>query len=214
LQLSKSRKFTIPVLIFSIFFVFSSVDYFTYGQNNESESQNVSVDSLWQEFLDEWLGSIILEVIMGLGLSFLFYYYETRQGAQLEQVILNQESMRIKKEKYATYDLKNHFTNLLLSIGLINRSVKKFNDESSDKEKHKTTLKEHDKNTKHILDLIRTTLMFSSDVMEPELITEINSICQTVENDTILEKDGQLSFPEYDNIKKHIFDVTKKLPEV
>jgi len=151
---------------------------------------------------------------MGLGLSFLFYYYETRQGAQLEQVILNQESMRIKKERYATYDLKNHFTNLLLSVGLINKSVKKFNDESSDKEKHKTALKEHDKNSKHILDLIRTTLMFSSDVMEPELVTEINAVCQTVENSTVSEKEGQLDYPNYSTIKKHIFDVTKKLPNV
>ena len=197
-----------------MFFVFSSIDYFTYGQNDESESTNELVDDLWQEFIEEYLGSIILEVIMGLGLSFLFYYYETRQSSQLEQVILNQESMRIKKEKYATYDLKNHFTNLLLSIGLINRSVKKVNDESSDKEKYKSAIKEHDKNTKHIVNLIRSTLMFSSDVMEPELITEINSICQTVESDIVSEKEGQLSFPEYDKIKKHIFDATKKLPDV
>lgn len=208
-----TRKIIIPVMIFSMFLVFSSYDYFTYGQDAELSNQNNNQVDWWDEFLEVYLGSIILEIIMGLGLSFLFYYYETRRGDQLEQIILNQESMRIKKIKYATYDLKNHFTNLLLSVGLINRSVKKFNDESSDKEKHKTAIKEYDQNTKHILDLIRSTLMFSSDVMEPELITEINAVCQTVENSTVSEKEGQLDYPDYTTIKKHIFDVTKKLPD-
>ena len=103
---------------------------------------------------------------------------------------------------------------ILFTIGIINRLIIKIN--KHDEHKIRDEIAEQELTLKHALEWIRNTLTFSSDVLEPELVTEINTVCQYIEENKIRVEgeDKKLVYPNYLEIKKKIFKVSEELPQV
>jgi hypothetical protein len=136
---------------------------------------------------------------------------ETKEIAlQQKKILQDQEFLRQRRQRYAIYEIKNHFTTLLFTLGLINRLVIEIN-KKDEKEKIKSTIDENLTNTRHVIEAIRNALSFSNDVIDPTIIDEINAACKLIYDANLKEENGKFSFL-YDDMKKRIYEVTEKFP--
>jgi hypothetical protein len=137
--------------------------------------------------------------------------HETKEIAlQQKKMLQDQELLRQRRQRYAIYEIKNHFTTLLFTLGLINRLVIELN-KKDEKEKIKSNIDENFENIKHAIEAIRNALSFSNDVIDPAIIDEINAACKLITDTNLKEEDGKFSFL-YDDMKKRIYEVTEKFP--
>ena len=136
---------------------------------------------------------------------------ETKEIAlQQKKMLQDQELLRQRRQRYAIYEIKNHFTTLLFTLGLINRLVIELN-KNEEKEKIKSNIDENFKNIVRTMEAIRNALTFSNDVIDPATVDEINAACKLISETDLKEKDGNFSF-SYDDLKKRIYEVTEKFP--
>jgi len=73
--------------------------------------------------------SYTIDIIIGIILSVLFLYIDARTGKQLEKIITSLGDMRERRARFVIMDLKNHFTTLLFTLGILNLHVTKYNKE-------------------------------------------------------------------------------------
>jgi hypothetical protein len=136
---------------------------------------------------------------------------ETKEIAlQQKKMLQDQELLRQRRQRYAIYEIKNHFTTLLFTLGLINRLVIELN-KKDEKEKIKSNIDENFKNIRRIMEAIRNALLFSNDVIDPTTVDEINAACKLINDANLKEEDGKFSFL-YGDMKKRIYEVTEKFP--
>jgi len=173
--------------------------------------------------LSSWAHAIVTSAI-GIYVSIIIMTYsiyyekvandlaqETKEIAlQQKKMLQDQDLLRQRRQKYAIYEIKNHFTTLLFTLGLINRLAIDLN-KKDEKEKIKSNIDENLKNTRHTIEAIRNALSFSNDVIDPTIIDEINAACKLILDANLKEEDGKFSFL-YDDMKKRIYEVTEKFP--
>jgi hypothetical protein len=136
---------------------------------------------------------------------------ETKEIAlQQKKMLQDQELLRQRRQRYAIYEIKNHFTTLLFTLGLINRLVMELN-KKDEKEKIRSNIDDNFKNIVHTMEAIRNALTFSNDVIDPTTVDEINAACKLISGANLKEEDGKFSF-SYDDMKKRIYEVTEKFP--
>ena len=136
---------------------------------------------------------------------------ETKEIAlQQKKMLQDQDLLRQRRQRYAIYEIKNHFTTLLFTLGLINRLVIELN-KKDEKEKIKSNIDENFKNIIRTIEAIRNALSFSNDVIDPTIIEEINATCKLINDSNLKDEDGKFSF-SYDDLKKRIYEVTEKIP--
>jgi len=155
--------------------------------------------------------SYIIDIMIGILLSVLFLYIDARSGKQLEAIITSLGNMRDRRAKFAILDLKNHFTTLLFTLGILNQHVTKYNKEHEERDKTKEEIDDSLVTLEHTIQVIRNTVALSSDVLEPSVADEIIGVCQRLEGYKVGEKDDQLTFNEYPDLKKRIFEITERL---
>ena len=136
---------------------------------------------------------------------------ETKEIAlQQKKMLQDQELLRQRRQRYAIYEIKNHFTTLLFTLGLINRLVIALN-KKDEKEKIKSDIDENYNDIRRIIEVIRNALSFSNDVIDPTTVDEINAVCKLINETKLKEEDGKSSFL-YDDLKKRIYEVTERFP--
>ncbi|HSA97584.1 MAG TPA: hypothetical protein VLF17_00700, partial [Candidatus Nitrosotenuis sp.] len=75
---------------------------------------------------------------------------ETKEIAlQQKKILQDQEVLRQRRQRYAIYEIKNHFTTLLFTLGIVNRLVTEMN-KSGEQEKIKSSIDENLKNAGHV----------------------------------------------------------------
>ncbi|NHI03564.1 hypothetical protein DYY67_1359 [Candidatus Nitrosotalea sp. TS] len=171
-----------------------------------------------------WAGLIIstsIGIFISLAIMAYSDYYqdvlseiaeETKDIAlQQHRILQEQELLRQRRLKYAIYDIKNHFTTLLFTVGFVNRLVIEFNKKEDGKEEIIEKINEHMEKIKPAIEAIRSTLYFANDTLDPSLMEEINSVCKLIGESSTKEENGKLEF-SYDDMKKKIYEVTGRLP--
>lgn len=173
--------------------------------------------------LSSWAHAIVTSAI-GIYVSIIIMTYsiyyeqvandlamETKEIAlQQKKMLQDQELLRQRRQRYAIYEIKNHFTTLLFTLGLINRLVIELN-KKDEKEKIRSNIDENFKNIVRTMKAIRNALTFSNDVIDPTTVDEINAACKLISDANLKEEDGKFSFL-YDDMKKRIYEVTEKFP--
>jgi len=157
------------------------------------------------------LVSYMIDIIIGILLSVLFLYIDARTGRRLEKIITSLGTMRERRSKFVIVDLKNHFTTLLFILGILDRCVTKYNKEHEKRDEIKKEISDSLVTLEHTLQVIRSTVTLSSDILEPSVADEVMIICQRLEGYKMGEKDDQLTFNEYSDLKKRIFEITERL---
>ena len=163
--------------------------------------------------LSGWLHLILGDMAIGAFLALLFYYFSRRANMKLEKIIVTQEEMRNARRDYAIQSIKNHLTTLLFIMGIINRFAVSYNRETTQRSTIYTTLKGEEARMGRVIQTTRNTIVYSSDTLDPVLVDQLDGVCTFISQISLLEKEGIIELPKYEQSKAKIMDLTKKLQD-
>jgi len=178
--------------------------------------------------LSGWMKLFMGDVGVGAVLAVLLHVLAHRSNVKLEAnslalkknsesiqtIIESQESIRKTRRDYAVQNVKNHMTTLLFVIGIINRMTMNYNKESEQKRVVYTRIKGEEERMVRIIQTVRNTITYSSDTLDPTLVSQLDGLCTFVGQISTTEKDGKLEFPKYEQSRRKIDEVTKKLASI
>jgi hypothetical protein len=206
------KRFLKLIFLFLIVTLVFSNTLNALAQDSSVESESFSLTEIISELTSPAIiVSYIIDILIGILLSILFLYIDARTGKQLEEIITSLGTMRERRAQFVIMDLKNHFTTLLFTLGILNRDIIKYNKESEKSNKIKKEIDNSLVTLKHTIQVIRSTVALASDVLEPSVADEVMTICQRLEGFKVKEQDDQLIFNEYSSLKKRIFEITERL---
>jgi len=166
--------------------------------------------------LSGWMKLFLGDVGIGAVLAVLLHVFTHRSNTKieknaekLEQIISSQESLRKARRDYAVQNLKNHFTTLLFVMGIINRLASDYNKPTDQKSVIYTKLKTEEARMGRIVQTARNTIVYSSDTLDPTLVSQLDGLCTFVGQISLAEKEGVMELPKYEEAKKKIMEVTR-----
>jgi len=161
--------------------------------------------------LSGWMKLIMGDILIGAFLAILLHHFAQKHGKQLELIIKEQEIMRTRRRIFSIETLKNNFTTLIFTYSIIETLMNQFNKTENDKEDLRRQINRNEEKLIRIVSLIRDTVLFSSDVLQPETVNEVNELCKLA-NDTLpVEHKDELTLPHYDQLKSWVFDLSNRL---
>jgi hypothetical protein len=178
--------------------------------------------------LSGWMKLFMGDVGVGAVLAVLLHVLAHRSNVKLEanslalkensesiqKIIESQESIRKARRDYAVQNVKNHMTTLLFVIGIINRMTMNYNKVAEQKSVIYTKIKGEEERMARIIQTVRNTITYSSDTLDPTLINQLDGLCTFVGQISTTEKDGKLEFSKYEQSRRKIDEVTKKLASI
>ena len=178
--------------------------------------------------LSGWMKLFMGDVGVGAVLAVLLHVLAHRSNVKLEanslalkknsesiqKIIKSQESIRKARRDYAVQNVKNHMTTLLFVIGIINRMTMNYNKVAEQKSVIYTKIKGEEERMARIIQTVRNTITYSSDTLDPTLVSQLDGLCTFVGQIGTTEKDGKLEFSKYEQSRRKIDEVTKKLASI
>jgi len=168
--------------------------------------------------LSGWMKLFLGDIGVGAVLAVLLHVLAHRSNVKLEensksihQIIESQDDIRKARRDYAVQNVKNHMTTLLFVIGLINRMTMNYNKATEQKSVVYTKIKGEEERMSRIIQTMRNTITYSSDTLDPTLVNQLDGLCTFVGQISITEKDGKLEFPKYEQSRRKIDELSKKL---
>jgi len=173
--------------------------------------------------LSGWMKLIMGDLAIGAFLAILLHYLSHRSNIKIEEnlrigienskniqkIILAQEESRNRRKIYVGQTMKNHFSSILLSIGLMNKFLKESSSIDSS-EDHLSNLKQKEQELKSIIQRSRNTLDLSIDIFDPLFVDQIEKFLTQIDQTDV--SDFQINgFPNYEEIKEKISQLTKRL---
>ncbi len=159
--------------------------------------------------LSGWLGLLLGDMLMGIGLAVLFYYLSSKNDEKIEgvrknvfKIILEQAEIRHKQETYVIQFLKNNFGSILLCMGIIST----FSNSKDESKKILAQAKQDD--LKHIVQKGRSVLGMAINLLDPMLVEMIEKTFDIVERDF---KSDTSQDSNLDEVKLLIKQITDKL---
>ena len=146
-------------------------------------------------------------------LGLLLHHFSRRASMKLEKIIVTQEEMRNARRDYAIQNIKNHLTTLLFIMGIINRFVASYNRETTQRSTIYATLKGEEGRMGRVIQTMRNTIVYASDTLDPTLVDQLDGVCTFISQISVLEKEGIIELPKYEQSKAKIMDLTKKLQD-
>jgi len=177
--------------------------------------------------LSGWMGLIFGDMLIAFSLAIFWNYLSQRNNAKIDannqaiknnsvfiqKIIADQQKMYQRRQTYVIQSFKNHFSALLLFIGLIHNFSENL---SQNKNNYLTDVFDNDtfknKEFENMLQKSRNTLNLSIDVIDPMLVGEIEQFFILAEQN--ISQNIQNKKPlDYDNLKNNIMKLTKRLNE-
>lgn len=214
----KMKLFSLIFLI--LFFSSTFLVHYAYG----ATSEDCGLFELRSGCdLSGWMKLIMGDLAIGAVLAILLHHLSHRSNVKIEEntaiakenskniqkIIVAQEESRNRRKIYVVQTLKNHFSSILLCIGIINKFMMESN-------VHDTTstnlleLKQKDSELKNLVYRSRSTLDLSIDLFDPLFIDQIEKFFTSIDQLDLLNIKTN-RFPNYDEIKEKIFQLTKRL---
>lgn len=171
--------------------------------------------------LSGWMKLVMGDLAIGAVLALLLHYLSHRSNVKIEEntkiakensrdiqkIIFAQEESRNRRKIYVVQTLKNHFSSILLSIGIMNRIFM----ESKVKEGGDLAdIKQKELELKNIIHRSRATLDLSIDIFDPLFIDQIEKFFVGLDQ-IDLSNNKTNEFPNYEEIKDNISKITKRL---
>ena len=162
--------------------------------------------------LSGWTTLMIGDVMLGIVLALVFHYLSQHSNrkidaatSRIDQIIMEQQRIRDKRETYVIQALKNDFSALLLCIGIINM----FAGSDDPKKREIADTKVHD--LAQILHKGQSVLAISIDVLDPMLVESIENLFASIESALISEHSKDHSSLDLAKTKSTIKELTTKL---
>lgn len=210
----------ISMLILIVFFSSSLTVHWAFAVTTE----NCEIFDLKPDCdLSGWMKLIMGDIAIGAFLAILLHYLSHRSNIKIEEnirigienskniqkIILAQEESRNRRKIYVGQTMKNHFSSILLSIGLMNKFLSESSSIDSSKD-HLLNLKLKEQELKSLIQRSRNTLDLSIDIFDPMVVDQIEKFFTQIDQTDV--SDFQINgFPNYEEIKEKISQLTKRL---
>ena len=144
-----------------------------------------------------------------------------RNTMRLEKIIASQEIMRRRRRNFAIHSFKNHLGNLLSTISSINDLVSKYSEDKQSKTFFsgiqstdiRSQIKNDEEVKQRLIQTIRNTIIYASDVLDPLLVANIDELCTNIGQTYVIEQDTVMSFPGFDEAKNMVIEVSEMVGE-
>ncbi len=204
----KFQKISIAIVGILAIFTYSNLAYGAISDGCGLWDVNFDCD------LSGWMKLVLGDLAIGAFLALLLHYFAQKNSKLLESIIKEQEAMRTKRRVFSIVSLKNDFTSLIFIYSVIDNLINQYNKNETDKDEKRKQIARNEEKLVRVIGLIRDTVLFANDVLNPEIVNEVNELCKLA-NDTIpTEENGKLVIPNYSRLKKWIFEISENLNEL
>ena len=162
--------------------------------------------------LSGWITLIYGDLLIGITLALVFHYMVSDSNKKIaaaalktDKVLSEMRRVHDRRKAYVIQALKNHFSSLLLCVGMINRFI------NSDDEKKKNIAESKKQDLNKILQKSQMVLDLSIDVLDPMLVEKIQKIFTVIEDS--MEESDKGMIVNADQAKTLVKEVTEKLDE-
>lgn len=208
---TKFKKFQkLSIIILSIFMI-STFSNLAYGSITEDCG---FWDVTFECDLSGWMKLLLGDIAIGAFLAILLHYFAQKNGKRLESIIKEQENMRTRRRDFSIVSLKNDFTTLVFIYSIIDTLISQYNKTDADKDEIRNQISRNEEKIFRVVGVIRDTVLFASDVLKPEIVTEVNEFCKLASDSMPIDEKGNLKVPNYSRLKTWIFDLSNILSEL
>jgi len=209
------------------FAVFVSGTFFIHNAFGASLEVCGPWDVKYECDMSGWTGFLIGDIAVGAVLAVLLHVLAHRSNMKLEQnsleirknseniikIVESQEALRTARKDHALQNMRSQIVTLLFVLGIINRLTTTYNTASEQKSVFYTKIKGEEERLARLVQNIKNTMTYASDTLEPTLVDHLDGLCTLVDQPNITEKNGKLEFSKYEESKRKIDEVTKKIAD-
>jgi hypothetical protein len=153
------------------------------------------------------VGDMLIGGGIGGVLAFIFYRLEHRNQMKIDKILESQLALNDRRKDYAVEHLKSMLNLVLFGMSMMRGSIKNYNDATmlKDKEDKKwiqsttlSALRGEESKLGRMLQNVRTILVASNDVLEPDVVSRIWGLCNYIIGIEVQQKaDGTMEYPKY-----------------
>ena len=215
-----TKRIRLTLILFFVIFVSSTFFVHTaYGAVTEGCGLfEFRLDCDLSGWMKLFIGDISIAAVLALLLHILAHH---TQG-KIKALINSEKMLRQRRKDYTVTTLKSLFNTIFFTIGTIHKTMIGFNkDYSEETNKDQKTwlrgimlaeIRAEEAKMGRMLQAVRTTLVTSSDVLEPDVTEQINGVITFIgEIATEEVKDGTLNYPKFAVCKAKIKYLMEKL---
>ena len=163
--------------------------------------------------LSGWL-HLIIDGLIAAFLGLFFHHLAHKQSLKLKKIVNEHDAMKKRRREFAIQSLKNHFTTLLFSMSLINKLEPMYASDTKNRDNIKDQINRNYEIISRVINDIKNTLLFLNDVLEPQIINDVNKLCQTIHQGYVKDVDKQLRLIDYTETKNKINGLCKTFDEL
>jgi hypothetical protein len=161
--------------------------------------------------LSSWV-HLIMYASIGAFLAVFFHHLAHKQNMKLKKIIDEHDAMKKRRREFAIQSLKNHLTILLFSMSLI-KKLESNPRNTGDNDKIKDQINRNSKKINRTVNDIKNILLLLNDVLEPQVINDLNQLCQTIHEGQIKDENMGLTPSNYIYAKDRINDICRAFDE-
>jgi len=163
--------------------------------------------------LSSWF-HLIIDGSVAAFLGVFFHHLAHKQGLKLKKIVEEQDAMKKRRREFAIQSLKNHFTTLLFSMSLINKIEPMYASGTKNRDNIKDQLDRNYEIIYRVINDIKNTLLFLNDVLEPQIINDVNHLCETIRQAYMRDENKQTRLIDYTEAKNKINSLCKTFDEL
>lgn len=141
---------------------------------------------------------------------------------RLEKMLTSQENMRIKRRDFAIQSFKNYLNSLLFTLSSINDSVTSYSEEKKSKtflggaqsSNIHTRIKNEEEIKQRLTQTMRNTIIYSSDVLDPILVSKIDELCTIVGQMHIIENESEIFFSGFEEARQAVKESSEMVEKI
>jgi hypothetical protein len=151
---------------------------------------------------------------MAAFLGVFFHQLAHKQGLKLKKIVEEHDTMKKRRREFTIQALKNHFTTLMFSMSLINKLESMYASDTKNRDNIKDQINRNYETISRVINDIKNILLFLNDVLEPQIINDVNQLCQTIHQGYVKDEYKQLRLIDYTETKNKINSLCKTFDEL
>jgi hypothetical protein len=163
--------------------------------------------------LSSWF-HLIIDGSIAAFLGVFFHHLAHKQSLKLKKIVEEHDAMRKRRREFAIQSLKNHFTTLLFSMSLINKLEPMYASGTKNRDNIKDQIDRNYEIISRVINDIKNILLFLNDVLEPQIINDVNQLCQTINQGYVKDENKQIRLIDYTETKYKIKGLCKTFDEL
>jgi hypothetical protein len=163
--------------------------------------------------LSAWF-HLIIDGSIAAFLGVFFHHLAHKQSLKLKKIVEEHDVMKKRRREFAIQSLKNHFTTLLFSMSLINKLEPLYASGTKNPVNIKDQINRNYEIISRVINDIKNILLFLNDVLEPQIINDVNQLCETIHQGYVKDENKQLRLIDYTETKNKINSLCKTFDEL